>query len=89
MSTQSQEEQAERIETLRNDQSVRQQQGSTYLDHTHSDLGGRFAQLGGPQTITGKSPEPPPLPKSSPWSGPDPCGDEPALGYSIDKVGRD
>jgi len=38
----SQEEQIERARTLENDRKVREQ-GSTFLSHTHSDLGGRYA----------------------------------------------
>ena len=45
----SQEEQIERARTLENDRKVREQ-GSTFLSHTHSDLGGRYA-LVSPQTL--------------------------------------
>jgi hypothetical protein len=39
---------------------------STYLSHTHSEVGGRFAVTEHP-TITGAvSPAPPPLPTNSP-----------------------
>jgi hypothetical protein len=82
-----QEEEAERIATMRNDASVREQQkrreqSGTYLSHTHSEVGGRFA-LEEHQTITGVvSPAPPPLPSSSPWSGAQPePGIEPPLGF--------
>ena len=45
---------------------------STYLQHAHSDLGGRFA-VTERQTITGVvSPAPPPLQANSPWHGRDP-----------------
>jgi hypothetical protein len=61
-------------------------QPSTYLHHTHSELGGRFATTGH-ETITGiASPAPPPLPPTSPWAGPDPVPDEPSLGYAIDAM---
>jgi hypothetical protein len=54
----SQEEQEERRRTLQNDVRVREQQreqGSTYLAHTHSDLGGRYSAVGA-QTIVGAQP---------------------------------
>jgi hypothetical protein len=58
----------------------------TYLSHTHSDLGGRFATTEH-QTITGVvSPAPPPLPANSPWHGSDPVPTEPPLGYRIDAM---
>jgi hypothetical protein len=54
-----QEEQRERRETLRQDLSVqrqqREQQTGTFLSHTHSDLGGRYAIVS-PQTIVGAEP---------------------------------
>jgi hypothetical protein len=76
-----QEEQAERRATLENDRRLREQTG-TYLSHTHDDIHqGRFAGVG-PTTIVGTSPNPyPPLPSSSPWSGPDLVGDEPPLSF--------
>ena len=59
---------------------------STYLQHAHSDLGGRFA-VTERQTITGVvSPAPPPLQANSPWHGRDPVPDEPPLGYRIDAM---
>jgi hypothetical protein len=58
----------------------------TYLSHTHSDLGGRFATTEH-QTITGvASPAPPPLPANSPWHGSDPVPTEPPLGFRIDAM---
>jgi hypothetical protein len=73
------ESQAERRRVLLNDACVREQSG-TYLSHTHSELGGRFA-VAEHQIITGvASPKPPPLPASSPWSGAQPQpGPEPPL----------
>jgi hypothetical protein len=90
MTTYDPESQAERRRILRNDQRVRDQSRNgdtgTYLSHTHSEVGGRFA-VTEHQTITGVvSPAPPPLPASSPWSGPDPVPIEPPLGYRIDAM---
>ena len=79
------ESQAERRRVLLNDACVREQSG-TYLSHTHSELGGRFA-VTDHQTITGViSPAPPPLPANSPWHGPDPVPKEPPLGYDINAM---
>jgi len=85
-----QEEDQERRETLENDRRVREQSRNgdtgTYLSHTHSEVGGRFA-IDEHQTITGVvSPAPPPLPANSPWHGSDPVPDEPPLGYRIDAM---
>jgi hypothetical protein len=79
------ESQAERRRVLLQDADVRDRFG-TYLSHTHSELGGRFA-VTDHQTITGVvSPSPPPLPANSPWHGSDPVPDEPPLGYSVDAM---
>jgi hypothetical protein len=88
--TADQEDQAEKRGTLLNDARVcnQSQNGDTgtYLSHTHSELGGRFA-VAEHQTITGVvSPSPPPLPANSPWHGSDPVPDEPPLGYRIDDL---
>jgi hypothetical protein len=90
MTTSDQEEQAERRRVLANDARLRDQSRDgntgTYLSHTHSELGGRFA-VTEHQIITGAvSPSPPPLPTNSPWSGSDPVPDEPPLGYCIDAM---
>jgi len=90
MTTYDPEDQAERRRVLINDARVREQSRNgdtgTYLSHTHSEVGGRFA-LTEHQTITGVvSPSPPPLPANSPWHGPDPVPDEPPLGYRIDAM---
>jgi hypothetical protein len=86
-------DQAERIETLRNDLLVQQQQkqqreqGSTFLDQYHSDIGGRFGVIEHETVIGRASPPPPPLPASSPWSGAQPQpGIEPPTGYRIDAM---
>ena len=76
MTTYDPEDQAERRRVLINDARVRDQSRNgdtgTYLSHTHSELGGRFA-VTDHQTITGVvSPAPPPLPSNSPWHGADP-----------------
>jgi hypothetical protein len=85
--------QSEKASVLRNDERVREQSRNgdtgTYLSHTHSELGGRFA-VTEHQTITGAvSPVPPPLPVNSPWHGSDPVPDEPPLGYRIDAMPGD
>jgi hypothetical protein len=90
MTTSDQEDQAEKRRTLLNDARVREQSRDsdtgTYLSHTHSEVGGRFA-VTEHQTITGVvSPSPPPLPAISPWHGSDPVPDEPPLGYRIDDL---
>jgi hypothetical protein len=72
--------QKEKFETLKNDQRVRS--GSTFLDHTHSEEGGRFAK---PQTIVGSTSEVQ-YPMAAPnWSA-DPTGVEPPLGYDINEA---
>jgi len=78
----SQEEQIERARTLENDRKVREQ-GSTFLSHTHSDLGGRYA-LVSPQTVVGADPIPNYPPAAAHQH--DPCGQEPPLGYAIDEL---
>jgi hypothetical protein len=85
-----QEEEQERIETLRNDQRVREQQqaqGSTFHQHAQSAAndtgGGRFASLGAP-TVTGATA----IPKY-PAAGAhqsDPVGIEPPLGFSVNDM---
>jgi hypothetical protein len=87
------ESQVERRRVLHNDADVRrqeQQQSGTYLSHTHSETGGRFA-VAEHQIITGvASPKPPQLPANSPWSGAQPQPpDEPALGFPIDQMSID
>jgi hypothetical protein len=84
MTTSKMEEDELRRQVLRDD--LKAKVGSTYLDHTHSDLGGRFAQVGGAQTITGTTGAPNYPAASSAHQIQLP--DEPALGYSIDQVER-
>jgi hypothetical protein len=87
-----QEEEQERIETLRNDLAVQRQQkqqseASTYLEQYHSDVGGRF-NVTEHETVIGRvSPKPPPLPAASPWSGSQPEPPiEPPTGYEINRL---
>jgi hypothetical protein len=87
------DEQRERRETFAQDLDLRRRQereqqskGATYLDHYRSELGGRFSALE-TEIVTGRpSPQPPPLPASSPWAGEDPVGIEPPLGYAVDEM---
>ena len=93
MTTYDPEDQNERRRVLLNDARVREQSrngdSGTYLSHTHSEVGGRFA-VTEHQTITGVvSPAPPPLPANSPWHGSDPVPDESPLGYRIDAMPGD
>jgi hypothetical protein len=86
----SQIDQAERRRVLENERKLReQQQGSTYHAHAQADLEipGRFSALGKAHVVGTGAPEYPAA--SHPWQGPDPVPNEPALGYSIDKVQRD
>jgi hypothetical protein len=70
----------EKAEVLRNDQRVRS--GSTFLDHTHSDEGGRFAK----PTIVIGSDGAAQYPMAAPnWSA-DPTGVEPPLGFDVNAV---
>jgi hypothetical protein len=63
------------------------EQGSTFFDQYHSDIGGRFGVIQHETVIGRVSPSPPPLPASSPWSGAQPePGLEPPLGYAIHQV---
>jgi hypothetical protein len=92
MTLSKQEEEQERIDTMRNDADVRRQQqqaqgGSTFLDQYHSDIGGRFSVTQHETVIGRVSPKPPPLPSTSPWSGAQPePGIEPSLGFSVDQL---
>jgi hypothetical protein len=71
-------DQKERRAVLKND-------ATTYLGHTHSDLGGRFAATA-PLNVTGASPiSYPKLPASSPWSC-DPVPPEEPLGIDVSET---
>ena len=72
--------QAEREQVLRNDARVRS--GSTFLDHTHSEEGGRFAK---PQTIIG-SDAVVQYPMAAPNWSVDPVGTEPPLGFDVNQI---
>jgi hypothetical protein len=92
--TEAQREQQERREVLLQDLDVRRRQereqqsrGSTFLDHARvDDVGGRFGAVND-VTIVGRDGPPryPTLP-SGPWSGEDPVGIEPSLGYRVDAM---
>jgi hypothetical protein len=74
-----QEEQLLRKETLDNDRRVREQ-GSTFLAHTHNDIGGRFAAISSPVVVGSES-----IPKyPAAYHQVDPVPDEPALGVSVE-----
>ena len=77
-----QEEMLERRRTLENERRIREQTG-TYLSHTHSDLGGRYAQIQ-PENVVGQSAVPQYPAASSSWQIQLP--DEPPLGYRIDDL---
>jgi hypothetical protein len=80
----SQLDQADRKEVLENDRRLRQQQeqGSTFLEHTHNEAGGRYAAISSPQIVGSTTP----IPKyeGAPNWAHDPSGIEPSLGYRID-----
>jgi hypothetical protein len=67
-----------RAEVLKNDRAV---QKNTFLSHTHSEEGGRFAK---PQTVIGETPTVQ-YPMSAPNWSVDPVGPEPSLGFSVDQ----
>jgi hypothetical protein len=79
----SQIDQAERRAVLRNDARVRE--GSTYLDHTTNDTGGRFAQIGAAYVVGSKSDISGAYPAAAAHQC-DPVPDEPPLGYAIDAM---
>jgi hypothetical protein len=72
----SQLDQADRKEVLENDKRVR---GSTFLDHTTNDTGGRFAQVGAAHVVG--STATPNYPQASAPFQCDPVPDEPPLGF--------
>src|SRR5215470_6299574 len=85
-----QEEQAERLETLRNDQRVREQQrGSTFHQHAlaaaNDTAGGRFAATGAPRVI-GSQPNPSSQYPAASAHQRDPVGVEPPLGIDINAM---
>jgi hypothetical protein len=67
-----------------------QREVSTFLHHAQAaindEAGGRFARVQ-PQILIGADPIPRyPALSSGPWSGSDPVGQEPSLGFSIDDL---
>ena len=81
MTTNDQEDQAERRRILR-------EQASTFLDHARAaaddEAGGRFARIQ-PQSVIGSTPIPQYPQAGTPFQS-DPCGLEPPLGYRIDDL---
>jgi hypothetical protein len=70
--------QKERAEVLKNDRAVHK---NTFLSHTHSEEGGRFAK---PQNVIGSEPTAQ-YPMAAPNWSVDPVGPEPSLGFSVDQ----
>jgi hypothetical protein len=81
------EEKAERIRVLLQDKSARD--GTTYAERAaataNDERGGRFAGYQSPAAVVKGGPDYPRIP-SGPWSEPDPTGQEPSLGYSVDQL---
>ena len=71
--------QKERAEVLKNDRAV---QKNTFLSHTHSEEGGRYAK---PQTVIGATPTVQ-YPRAAPNWSVDPTGVEPPLGIDVNTV---
>jgi hypothetical protein len=71
--------QKEKAAILKNDERVRS--GSTFLDHTHSEEGGRYAK---PTNVIGSTPTPQ-YPAGPNWSV-DPTGVEPPLVIDVNAV---
>jgi hypothetical protein len=87
------DEMAERLDTMRNDADVcrqqQQAQGTTMHEFAQSEANqdlGRYGAAMGKPTVTGSTPIVRYPQASAPWQGPDPVGDEPSLGYSIDQL---
>jgi hypothetical protein len=81
----SQEEQFERLRVFAQDNSLREKTG-TYLSHTHDDIHqGRFAAIGPAVVIGTKAGVASAYPAAAAHQH-DPCGPEPALGYSVDAM---
>ena len=75
------EEQDERRRVLDNDRKVREQ-GSTFLAHTHNDVGGRFAAISSP-VVVGEN-QIPNYPAA--YHQVDPVPDEPCLGIDVNAM---
>jgi hypothetical protein len=75
------EEQNDRLEVLENEKRLREQ-GSTYMAHTHNDVGGRFAAISSPHVVGSES-----IPKyPAAFLQHDPVPDEPVLGVDINEM---
>jgi hypothetical protein len=75
MSFRNEIDQKERAEVLKND--LRNNNASTFFDHTHNEVGGRFSAISSPQIVGSTA-----LPKyegAPNWAN-DPAGQEPPLG---------
>jgi hypothetical protein len=82
----SQEDQEERRRVMLDEARARdrlREQGSTFLEHTHSEMGGRFSAVGAASVVGSK--EFVSYPAAAPHQR-DPCGIEPPLGYRIDEM---
>jgi hypothetical protein len=80
-----QEELVERREVLENEKRLQGSssgQGSTFLQHTHNDVGGRFAAISSPVVVGTK--QIPQYPAA--FFQRDPVPDEPALGIDINEM---
>ena len=75
------EEQNDRLEVLENEKRLREQ-GSTFLSHTHNDIGGRFAAISSPVVVGEK--QIPQYPAA--FLQHDPVPDEPALGVDVNAL---
>jgi hypothetical protein len=78
----SQLDQEDRKRVLDNDRRVREQTG-TFMSHTHSEMGGRFTEVGAAHIVG--STALPNYPAAAAHQA-DPCGLESALGYRIDAL---
>jgi hypothetical protein len=79
------EEQTERRDVIENEKRLRGSssgQGSTFLSHTHTDIGGRFAAISSPHVVGEKQ-----IPKyPAAFLQHDPVPDEPALGVDVNAL---
>jgi hypothetical protein len=86
------EEQAERLDVLENEKRLKRgsplskgtsaRGGSTFLSHTHNDIGGRFAAISSPVVVGEKK-----IPQyPAAYLQHDPVPDEPSLGYRINDL---
>jgi hypothetical protein len=80
MSFRNEIDQKERAKVLKND--LRNNNASTFLSHTHNDVGGRFAAISSP-VVVGSTPTPQ---YPAAFLQHDPVPDEPALGVDINEM---